>query len=261
MHMLERFGELENTIKEQCGRHPVYYFPNPGNWGDGLIRQGTLWFFKDIKLNYRELSQKEYLAIVSRKRNWLSNFSRKNTFIYGGGGGWCKLWNHSANYISALKQQFNVIVLPSTYETSYTIPGSIFYCRDTFESKQNMPQALFCHDMAFYIGKRFIQKRQGKETGFFFRTDPESSGNHTIPSCNIDISKKGNHLSTIAAFFDEINSFKVIHTDRLHVAIAACLLEKNVHMYLGSYFKNRAVYMSSMRGYFDNVSFHEDFHS
>ena len=45
----------------------------------------------------------------------------------------------------------------------------------------------------------------------------------------------------------------IIHTDRLHVAILACLLHKRVHFYKGGYFKNEAVFRSSMRDYFDDV--------
>ena len=41
--------------------------------------------------------------------------------------------------------------------------------------------------------------------------------------------------------------------DRLHVAILACLLHKRVHFYNGGYFKNEAVFRSSMRDYFDDV--------
>lgn len=41
--------------------------------------------------------------------------------------------------------------------------------------------------------------------------------------------------------------------DRLHVAILACLLHKRVHFYKGGYFKNEAVFRSSMRDYFDDV--------
>lgn len=50
--------QMEETIKNLCGSQPVYYFANPGNWGDGLIRAGTIKFFNDIGLKYKEI--KEY---------------------------------------------------------------------------------------------------------------------------------------------------------------------------------------------------------
>ena len=250
--MKDKFSILEETIKAECSRGPVYYLANRGNWGDGLIRYGTYKFFQDINLNYKELKS-------IKKTERLLTYLKGGTVIYGGGGAWCKLWNHSEIIVRKLKKRFKVIVLPSTYELNYSIPNTLFFCRDMFESKQNMPNATFCHDMAFYIGKQNSPKGNGNGKGYFFRTDKESANKIRIPSGNNDISLKGNHFSEITTFFEEINRFSVIYTDRLHVAIAACLLEKEVHLYAGSYFKNRAVYMSSMKDNFDNVYFHEEF--
>jgi len=72
-----------------------------------------------------------------------------------------------------------------------------------------------------------------------------------------DISLKGSHLSSVYPFIDSIAKYGIIHTDRLHVAIAGCLLGLEVHLYPNSYFKNKAVYLSSIEGYYDNVFFHE----
>ena len=70
---------------------------------------------------------------------------------------------------------------------------------------------------------------------------------------NMDISLWGNEITPIAPFIKKIDEFDIIHTDRLHVAILACLLHKRVHFYKGGYFKNEAVFRSSMRDYFDDV--------
>jgi hypothetical protein len=42
------------------------------------------------------------------------------------------------------------------------------------------------------------------------------------------------------------------------VAIAACLLGRELHLHPGGYFKNRAVFRSSIEGRFPNAHFHED---
>lgn len=259
--MQKSFKNLEKILKKKCRRSRVYYIPNSGNWGDGLIRYGTLKFFKKINLDFTEVSSVKELNRLESEKNhtsWFPFFQKKPVVIYGGGGGWCKLWNHSTKIVNELKDQYSVIVLPSTYESTYTIPNTIFFTRDKFESKQNMPQAIFCHDMAFFIGNEFSSK-QGGGTGYFFRTDEESASKINIPSENRDISLEKRHLTDIAPFFDAINHFSVIHTDRLHVSIAAALLKKEVHLYPGSYFKNKAVYLSSLQGHFKNVMFHEDF--
>jgi exopolysaccharide biosynthesis predicted pyruvyltransferase EpsI len=249
--MQDKFMILEEQLKAECGRNSVYYVPNSGNWGDALIRYGTLKFFNDINFNYIEVTRD--------KIDRLFQLSGEGIVIYGGGGGWCKLWNHAPYDVTNLAQKFNVIVLPSTYEFNYSIPNTIFFCRDMLHSKQNMPSATFCHDMAFYIGKQFLLQGKGSGRGYFFRRDLESAKKIKIPSGNNDISLKGNHLSDVYPFFDEISRFAVIYTDRLHVAIAACLLEKEVHFYPGAYFKQWAVYMSSIKHYFDNVYFHDKF--
>lgn len=247
----DRFAVLEEKLKAECGKGPVYYLPNPGNFGDALIRHGTLRFFRDIKLDCKELS--------IRKKDWVFPLLTGGTVIYGGGGGWSQLWRHSEHYVNRLTRRFKVIVLPSSFEQAYSLPETVVFCRDTFESQQNMPEAIFCHDMAFYIGKEFFRSGKGSGVGYFFRTDQESANKIELPSDNNDISLKGNHLSDVTRFFDAVNQVSIVHTDRLHVSIAGCLLGKEVHLYPGSYFKSRAVYMSSMKAYFDNIHFHDEF--
>lgn len=248
--MSGRFELLEKEIKRVCGKGPVYYLPNYGNWGDGLIRHGTLKFFNHINLKFEEKT--------TIYKDWILPALRGGTAIYGGGGSWCKFWNRGEFYVQRLRKRFKVIVLPSTYDANYSIPNTLFFRRDRFESKENMPQSLFCHDMAFFIGSDFVDHHgAGNGIGNFFRTDAESSATRPLPASNVDISLDGHQRTDAAGFFSAINSYSVIHTDRLHVSIAGCLLGKEVHLYGGAYFKNRAVYLSSMRGFFENIHFHE----
>jgi exopolysaccharide biosynthesis predicted pyruvyltransferase EpsI len=246
--MRDKFSMLAETLKEACGNGPVYYLPNPGNFGDAMIRYATLKFFHDIKLNVRELT--------TSKKDWLLPILTGGTVIYGGGGGWSSLWTHSERYVTRMKRRFRVIVLPSTFERSYALGDTIVFCRDLYESQQNMPHAMFCHDMAMYLEKDLLPAG-GRGIGYYFRTDKESANRFEIPAGNTDISIAGNHLTDVRWLFETINSVSVVHTDRLHVSIAAGLLGKEVHLYAGSYFKNRAVYLSSMKNCFDNIAFHE----
>ncbi|MCO6412676.1 MAG: polysaccharide pyruvyl transferase family protein, partial [Thiogranum sp.] len=248
----KEFIELEETIKKTCGNRPVYYMANPGNFGDALIRYGTLKFLRDIGIPFTELTPTR-----TRRLEWLGVAMRpKGTLIFGGGGAWCSLWNHGT-IVEKVRRRFrHVIVLPSTFDYTPQIPGVTYFCRDRFESAGNVPDARFCHDMAFYIGA--VAAPGGSGEGFFFRTDAESSGRIPLPESNNDISIRGNHFSDVQPFFDAIAPFEVIHTDRLHVAIAACLMGRELHLYAGSYFKSRAIFASSIRDYFDRVHFHED---
>ncbi|MEK8015635.1 MAG: polysaccharide pyruvyl transferase family protein [Candidatus Parabeggiatoa sp.] len=242
--MRKEFFLLENIIKHTCGNDKVYYLPNSGNWGDALIRYGTLKFLRSVGIQHTELKSFHDAAEL---------IETESVLIFGGGN-----W-HNEGAIQILRnihQYFHaIIVLPSTYEERYSLANTVFFSRDLHDSKVHMRDAPFCHDMAFYIDP--IPSVKKSTTGYFFRTDKGSSGNLEIPAENSDISLKGSHLSSVYPFIDSISQYGIIHTDRLHVTIAGCLLGQEVHLYPNSYFKNKAVYLSSIEGYYDNVFFHE----
>ncbi len=246
--MSAAFARLEEVLDARCAGGPVTYFANPGNWGDAVIRHGTLEFFRDVGLDFQEI----------RSWNEMTASRPGGTIIYGGGGGWCRLWSHARGYVAELSKSHPVIVLPSTYELGCTIPGATFFRRDRFGSKKTMPGAVFCHDMAFYLENRIASGGRGRGRGYFLRVDAESARQISLPPGNDDISYRGGHLLDPAPFYAAIDRFSEIHTDRLHVAIVACLLGKELHMYPGSYFKNRDVYRSSIEGRFTNTTFHDE---
>ena len=241
------FENLRQIIKEKCKSKKVMYFPNPGNWGDGILRYATLKLFEDIDLEYEEIGydyDKSYDGDVA---------------IYGAGGAWCDIHPHGRIITeNLLRDGFEVIVLPSTYAYKYHTDNTIFFRRDKFESKLNIKNSIFCPDMVFYLDSENLKRKKGRGIGYFFRTDIESSNKYKIPSTNYDISADGNEWSLPKPFFDEINKYSVVHTDRLHIAISACLLGKELHLYDGAYFKNLSLYLTSVLGNFDNVYFHEE---
>ena len=250
--MRKEFLLLEDIIKDKAKQGPIYYIGNPGNFGDSLIRYGTKKFFHDIGLKYTELK-----SFDTSKRYWWPLFFQRNaTLIFVGSGAWCDLYSRESLLKSVSKHFKNIIILPSTYEITSHIPNATYFTRDKYDSLHYMPDALFCHDMAFYIGT--IEAEQGEGKGYFFRKDNESANIITLPPSNNDISLQGDENTPIYKFIDAISKFKIIYTDRLHVSIAACLMGKEVHLYPGSYFKSRAIYLSSMKEYFDNIHFHED---
>ncbi|MEO8031199.1 MAG: hypothetical protein ABJC74_14015 [Gemmatimonadota bacterium] len=247
--MKAEFAHLEATLKAVGQRGPVLYLADYGNWGDGLIRAGTRRFLADIGIEYTETQH------VSRGERWLP-WRRKGTLLYGGSGAWCNFWSHGQQTIQKVGHLFeHVVVLPSTFEMKLDLPKIDLFCRDRFESQANAPAAVFCHDMAFCLGPQDYPAGTG--TGWFLRTDKESANRLPIPASNVDLSLLGDHLSPAGPFFEAIAKYDVIHTDRLHVAIGACLVGRELHLYPGGYFKNRALFRSSMEGHFPNVHFHE----
>ena len=162
--MQQEFIRLEETLRAICGRGPVYYLPNSGNLGDALIRFGTRKFLRDVGIDCTELSPGSSVGPLAQLRG--------GTVIYGGGGAWCSLWGGAERKVARFNRRFHVVVLPSTYEQRYVLGNTTFFRRDEFESREHMPDAVFCHDLAFYIGPLsapcvvwdgpFLQDRRGK---------------------------------------------------------------------------------------------------
>ena len=239
--MRKEFFLLENIIKGTCGDSKVYYLPSSGNWGDALIRYGTLKFLQVIGIKYTELkSYHEAIELGS-------------VLLFGGGENWQDTNEGSIRVLRNIHKYFHtIIVLPSTYEKCYSLPNTVFFSRDKYDSKMLMPNAPFCHDLAFFIEP--IPSVKKPDVGYFFSSNNQRE---KIPTENTDVIVKGSNLSSVYPFIDTISQYGIIHTDRLHVAIVGGLLGQEVHLYAGDNFTNKAVYLSSIDGYYDNVYFHE----
>jgi exopolysaccharide biosynthesis predicted pyruvyltransferase EpsI len=243
------FYECAELLKEFTNKsNPLFFLHNQGNWGDGVIRFASFQFLNYFKIDFIELNS---INEIIDHRNLYS----EKTIIYQGGGALCKFWDHS-NIIIELSTIFKyVIVFPSTFQIHLSLSNVIFFRRDLFESKEYIPDSIFCHDMAFFLNPGNIETGDG--IGYFFRTDRESLRLLSINSKNQDISLLGSHNSTPDGFIELISKNKIIFTDRLHVAIIGSLMNKIVHFYSGAYFKNKAVYLSSMKYNFPKTIFHE----
>lgn len=98
-----------------------------------------------------------------------------------------------------------------------------------------------------------------------FRVDVERTSDE-VPSNNVDLSAVLELSScqpdlaklSCYTFLQEINRFDEIHTNRLHIAIGAALLGKQVKLYANNYYKIRAIYEYSMLDKFENVIWMQD---
>jgi len=257
--MKQEFDYLANKIKELAKGRQIYYHPNPGNLGDALINIGVEKFLYDYDIHARLILPEDNVNSLTQKKDLISesNIDNINTkdsiLLWGGGGGWCNNWMGGFENVARLSKKFrHTIVLPSTYAIPVKIPNVTFFARDQYQSQEFVSESLFCHDMAFYIGRFERTIPVTAEKGFCFRRDKESGFEKRwrIPLANVDVSWMGNYLSPVEPMIEHLQKYKEIHTDRLHVAIACCLLGTPVYLYPGSYFKNRAVYLTSMQGRF-----------
>ncbi len=250
------FYRLAEDIIRLAGNKPVIYVSNDGNWGDALIHAGTLAFFRHFNIKYKELP----VSYSALQRNLMLLKAKLNgqLIVLAGGGAWCGHYGQMARASKNMVERYNFnnfLVLPSSYDKTYNIKGIIFYCRDQFESQKNMPTAKFCHDMAFFLEPLQCNTEPTKGIANSFRVDIESGGEITLPHDNYDLSSKGRHDDDIYGFFQYISQFSVINTDRLHVSIGASLLGKEVNLYEGSYFKNNAIFKTSLKNSYPSTKF------
>jgi exopolysaccharide biosynthesis predicted pyruvyltransferase EpsI len=260
--MQSTFEKLANDIKTRSDGKKIIYIPNPGNYGDGLIRYATKKLFSDFGIDHREVNV-GYGIIKYQLLPYLLK-SSQYLFVYGGGGGWCKAYDCGYRVAKAISLfTDNLVVLPSTYEFDVSKIRGKMYRRDKFESKDINPRADFCHDMAFYLtvadSKDFYKQiKPTKGSGLLMRTDKEAfKVTENMPSQNIDVSCKGDHMSNGDAFLQEVASYNTIYTDRLHVCIAGLVAGRNVQLYPGSYFKIKRIFESSIQNNFENVVLNE----
>ena len=147
------FEELAKALLQAAGGHEVIFLQSVGNLGDSLIRYGTMRFFEDIGLRYREYDMvrrvQRYMAfgegIIDRLRH-------RHLFVYSGGGSWA---DSCAGGLADVHRQYaankNIFILPTTFQR-FGLPNDFpVFVRDRFESHQVVPQGRFCHDMAFYL--------------------------------------------------------------------------------------------------------------
>jgi exopolysaccharide biosynthesis predicted pyruvyltransferase EpsI len=89
------------------------------------------------------------------------------------------------------------------------------------------------------------------------RADKERSTQARNFEFSVDVSLLGDAFSSVLPLFEIINRFERVVSDRLHIAIAGCLLGKDVTLLPGNYPKSQSVFFSSMRDNYPESSFSE----
>ncbi len=250
----EPFTHLRESLEGMGQRLPLIYVPNTGNWGDSLINNGARAFLAQLSHPYAEATQRQVLE------------SRGSSFeaalIVAGNGGWCRHWSHIPEFVEAACEMFReVVLLPTTIDTApLFVPRENLtaFVRDDTLSLANAPSATFCHDLAFLL-PIFAEMRESRPRALHaFRLDGESArGNFDLPATNLDWSLFGTHEDDPLLFLEFMAGFSQVLTDRLHVAIGAAMLGREVHLWPNDYGKIRAIYQSSLKPYFNNVTLHE----
>ncbi len=248
--MLREFDGLAETIRARAVGKKIVFIPNPGNYGDALIREGAKRFLHDYGIQHFELTLAYGNSRFASLAPYLARQAR-HLFLYNGNGGFSGNYSTAAaNCRTISRFTRNLVLLPSTFGFEPAgIRGTLF-CRDRYESQRNCPRATFCHDMALYLYAR--GEDYGSEVaptareGFFFRTDPESSGRNLLRPDNVDLSEEGDHMTPVNRFMRHLARYETINTDRLHVGIGGLILGRKVNLFSSDYFKIGAICKSSL---------------
>ncbi len=251
------FDELAGHLREIVQSRPILFFINPGNWGDSLIREGSEQFLRHYGFAYRAVHFSDFIRRRIDLDQEIAASGPDPVMVYCGNG---RFTNHykPPEKIAELTRKFSrSVILPSTFAMDVRAagfaPDTVFFVRDKAESAKWMPDAAFCHDMAFFLEPDEVESGQGD--AWFLRDDRERPEGTPLHRNNVDLSRRGHAQSPVGPLFRRLASFRTIHTNRLHVGIAAALLNKDVRLYANDYFKIRAIYEASLQPYFANVRF------
>jgi len=232
----------------------VDFFRFPGNYGDSLIWHGTKRLLSSLNIS------EGYVEIFSPKHN--------DVLFIDGGGNFVDYYSDVRDFLIEKPNLYSeIVILPHTIfgekqiEVLNNISSNLtVFCREKISAKflkdrLTRGEVYLWHDCAFYNEL----PQAPAEKGIFnaFRLDNESIL-HTLPESNNDISCNGYATKPLNELIDTLQKYEQINTDRLHIAICATLLGKQVRLFPNSYYKNKAVFDYSLKK-FTNISFVEKF--
>jgi exopolysaccharide biosynthesis predicted pyruvyltransferase EpsI len=258
---------IKSLLESYHSRYKLVYKANPGNAGDGVIASATYDFFERNELPFSKY----------RKENKYSSLD--HVLIFGGGGNLIEgLYSEGKQFIEQNLNNFHrIIIMPSTikgYDEFFrkNIDKLLILCREEisfdyiqslgYESGKNV---LLTDDMAFYLdlSKYMSFVEPVKNIASCFRTDSESlTGEWRDNNHDISLTWNGDYWDNIylsrnstRCMINFLEEFNTINTDRLHVAILASLLGKEVNFHPNSYYKNEAVYNYSLLNHYPKTVF------
>ncbi|MBU2472700.1 polysaccharide pyruvyl transferase family protein [Patescibacteria group bacterium] len=232
----------------------IDFFRFPGNYGDSLIWHGTKKLLSLLNISER------YVNISLPKYN--------DVLFIDGGGNFVDYYSDVREFLIKKPALYNeIVILPHTIfgEKQIKVLNNIssnltIFCREKvsakfLEGKLTHGKVYLWHDCAFY--NKFSLVPSGEGILNAFRSDKESIL-RALPESNIDLSYNGYATKSLDKLINILQKYEQVNTDRLHIAIGAMLLGKQVRLFPNSYYKNKAIFDYSLKR-FSNVSFVENF--
>lgn len=248
------FDALEERLRTAQGSGKLVFVPVNGDLGESVKRAGARAFFDDRDI-----------AHVIRKADALTGASLDDyarlsglevpVVVLGSGG------NLSADLVAKIglaglpAGRVKVFVLPemagcSAESLGLGGNGTILSARGEDASRQ---AGTFCHDMAFCMEPTVRPPKQNIACFFsgktLLRLKPQ------LPAVNLDLQAAGDGFGGLNDFFARIALSRIVHTDRLQIAIAGALLGVDLSLYAEPGSPTEQVFKASIEPYYDNVQF------
>ena len=274
---------LEEALSEYSDGHLLIVEPG-GNHGDTMIYKGLEKTLDRLGVPHTVMRCRSRPGAAyghfQLAYHAFSPLSPVNAVYIHGGGNFNDMWGVGVHFFKVVTRLFDcpVIVGPQTVHFEETDPADIFdgiendltfFCREEYsrdvlapviEQYENIDLRL-SPDTALYLDPSdFGNPEAGEEeyTLLSFRGDKESAGSEIRSQLDVQGPVRDSDISieadSLDEFMDIVAGASHIYTDRLHVGVAAAVLNRPVTLYDNSYYKNRGVYEYALSDY-DCVTF------
>lgn len=241
------FAPLVESLRREAADAPLVYLPNPGNWGAAFTAAATRAFLTLHSIPFSEVRRLGPIDLVRAA-------VRSKVLLLGGGGAWSERYPGGRGLALRATRFFRrVVVLPSSFGNPVDLPRTSLWARDRYGSLTNAPTARFCHDLGFSAG-RIDSPPPTAAVGKFFRADRLSAAPRE--RAEADLSTMGDEHSPLQPFLDGISRYEEVHTDRVHVAIVACLMGRRCHVWPTATPLLADLFASSIAAHFPDAVFH-----
>ena len=278
---------IENYLANYSNE-TIYYCPNPGNAGDALIALGAYQLFDKLDINYKiarigdDLSNRIVFyggggQLVNLYNGYAINFLKRHKDTVKKLVILPSTIDLDQDILRSFDDRVDIICrekISYNYVRSIHDPAKTFISDDLafslditklFEHKfEKFVKSIFLlknvyHYLKFTYNKIVLLSSKSRILNSF-RTDSEKT-NFQLPDDNYDVASQfgalvfNENLSTIIGYYliNFLNTFEVINTNRLHIAISSAIMGKKVNFYPNIYWKNKAVYDYSMKTRYPNV--------
>lgn len=272
-------------------KEELLFIPNPGNGGDALIAYATVALFKELGLNYKictpDINASGRVVLYGGGGMFVEryNFAAQTLRAIHKDAKKVVILPHTISGHEDTLRLFgsNIEIIcrepqSVSHVTSTGTGAQVFLCHDLaftlsmpdLLAKQHLCDRNLQRELDLRMGRKwyyrnmvasFIHRRRDK-TLYCFRTDSEQT-NVDRPVDNLDLTDRINYdrtqrderLVEKTAFniAYHLQRYGVIHTNRMHVAIASMLLGKTVNLYPNDYRKIENVYAYSIKDHYPNV--------